>query len=85
MESEKVLLFAGICVLEYMVITRLPIVVRTTTPRFLNFGDACEISVIVQNLTEKPIDVKLAMRSSNARLGSDQQKRFGRIADVPGT
>lgn len=70
---------------EFMVITRLPIVVRTTTPRFLNFGDTCEISVIVQNLTEKAIDVKLAIRSSNARLGNDQQKRFGRIADVPGT
>jgi uncharacterized protein YfaS (alpha-2-macroglobulin family) len=53
---------------ESAVTARLPLMVRPSPPRFLNFGDVFELPVVVQNQTDAPMTVKLAARTANARL-----------------
>ncbi len=48
---------------------RLPLMVRPSPPRFLNFGDAFELPVVVQNQTDEPMTVDVAVRAVNAVLG----------------
>jgi uncharacterized protein YfaS (alpha-2-macroglobulin family) len=47
---------------------RLPLMVRPSAPRFLNFGDRFELPVVLQNQTSDPIDVDVAIRGSNLTL-----------------
>ncbi|GIW73318.1 MAG: hypothetical protein KatS3mg102_2860 [Planctomycetota bacterium] len=47
---------------------RLPLMVRPSLPRFLNYGDRCELPVLVHNQTAEPLAVELAMRASNLAL-----------------
>src|SRR5262249_40889116 len=42
--------------------------VRPSAPRFLNFGDQFELPVVVQNQTDSPMDVDVAVRTANASL-----------------
>ena len=53
---------------ESTITARLPIMVRPSPPRFLNFGDKLELPVVVQNQTDQPVDVDVAMRATNAEL-----------------
>jgi len=53
---------------ESSLTARLPLMVRPSAPRFLNFGDRCELPVVVQNQTDKPMEVEVAVRASNAKL-----------------
>jgi uncharacterized protein YfaS (alpha-2-macroglobulin family) len=53
---------------EANITARLPLMVRPSAPRFLNFGDKCELPVIVQNQTDTPMEVNLAVRASNVEL-----------------
>jgi len=43
---------------------RLPLMVKPSAPRFLNVGDSCELPVVLQNQTDKPLSVELAMRAA---------------------
>jgi uncharacterized protein YfaS (alpha-2-macroglobulin family) len=75
---------------------RLPLMVRPSAPRFLNFGDHFELPVVVQNQTDKPATVDLAVRVSNATIAESPGKRmivpahdrvevrFAAAADKPG-
>lgn len=45
-----------------------PLMVRPSPPRFLNFGDHCEVPVVVQNQTDQPLPVEIACRASNLKL-----------------
>jgi uncharacterized protein YfaS (alpha-2-macroglobulin family) len=47
---------------------RLPLMVRPSAPRFLNFGDRFELPVVVQNQTDYPMEVAVAVRAANAEL-----------------
>ncbi len=47
---------------------RLPLMARPSPPRFLNFGDGCELPVVVQNLDDQPQTVTVAVRATNAGL-----------------
>ncbi len=47
---------------------RLPLMVRPSAPRFLNFGDAFDLPVVLQNQTDQPLDVSVAVRASNLNL-----------------
>ena len=47
---------------------RLPLMVRPSAPRFLNFGDTFELPVVLQNQTDEPMSVDVALESTNARL-----------------
>jgi len=60
---------------ESTITARLPLMVRPSAPRFLNFGDKFELPVIVQNQTDSPMDVDVAVRASNADLTSGGGRR----------
>ncbi len=47
---------------------RQPLMVRPSAPRFLNFGDKFELPVVVQNQTDNPMTVDVAVRATNAEL-----------------
>jgi hypothetical protein len=47
---------------------RLPLMVRPSAPRFLNFGDKAELPVVLQNQTDKALTVNVAARSTNTSL-----------------
>jgi uncharacterized protein YfaS (alpha-2-macroglobulin family) len=64
---------------ESALTARLPLMVRPSPPRFLNFGDAFQLPVVVQNQTDQPMTVRLAVRASNAALTAGA----GREARVP--
>lgn len=49
--------------------------VRLSAPRFMNFGDKIELPVVLQNQTEKPLTVNVAIRSSNAILTSGNGRK----------
>ncbi|MBA3398218.1 MAG: Ig-like domain-containing protein [Deltaproteobacteria bacterium] len=53
---------------ESAITARLPLMVRPSPPRFLNFGDTFRLPVVVQNQTDAPMTVRLAVRTTNAAL-----------------
>ena len=58
---------------------RLPLMVRPSAPRFLNFGDTFELPVVLQNQTDEAMSVDVAIESTNTRLTGDAGLRV----DVP--
>ena len=54
---------------------RLPLMVRPSPPRFLNFGDVFELPVVVQNQTDEPMTVDVAVRVLNAKLTDGDGRR----------
>ncbi|MEA3351831.1 MAG: alpha-2-macroglobulin family protein, partial [Chloroflexota bacterium] len=44
---------------------RLPLMVRPSAPRFLNFGDRIELPVVLQNQTDEPIEANVVVQASN--------------------
>lgn len=53
---------------ESAITAKQPLMVRPSAPRFMNFGDRIELPVVVQNQTDKPMDVNVAVRATNAEL-----------------
>lgn len=51
---------------EADVTARLPLMVRPSAPRFLNFGDRFELPIVVQNQTDAPMTVNVAVKALNA-------------------
>jgi alpha-2-macroglobulin len=49
--------------------------VRASAPRFMNFGDRVELPVVLQNQTDSPLSVDVAMRASNAILTGGNGKK----------
>ena len=47
---------------------RLPLGVRPSAPRFLNFGDAFELPVVLQNQTDAAMDVDVALQAANLAI-----------------
>ncbi|HWP41996.1 MAG TPA: DUF6049 family protein, partial [Blastocatellia bacterium] len=60
---------------ESAITARLPLMVRPSPPRFLNFGDRFELPVVVQNQTDSPMQVDLAVRAANAELTDGSGRR----------
>jgi uncharacterized protein YfaS (alpha-2-macroglobulin family) len=56
-----------------------PLMVRPSAPRFMNFGDKAELPVVLQNQTDKDMTVDVAIRATNANLGTD-----GNFSDTAG-
>ena len=63
------------------VTARLPVMLRPSAPRFLNFGDHAELPLVVQNQTDKAMTVDVAVRADNATV--DGADKAGRRAVVP--
>lgn len=55
---------------ESNITARLPLMVRPSAPRFLNFGDKFELPVVLQNQTDEPMDVMVAIRATNLELAT---------------
>ncbi|MCY7348670.1 MAG: Ig-like domain-containing protein, partial [Pyrinomonadaceae bacterium] len=55
---------------ESNITAKQPLMVRPSAPRFMNFGDKIELPVVVQNQTDKPLTVDVAVRATNATLTS---------------
>ncbi len=68
---------------ESSITARKPLMVRASAPRFLNFGDAFEFPVVVQNQTDAAMSVDIALRASNARLSGMAGSSSGRRVTVP--
>jgi uncharacterized protein YfaS (alpha-2-macroglobulin family) len=64
---------------ESSITARLPLMVRPSAPRFLNFGDKFDLPVVLQNQTDQEMTVEVAARASNAYLTAG----FGRRVKVP--
>jgi uncharacterized protein YfaS (alpha-2-macroglobulin family) len=64
---------------ESAVTARLPLMVRPSPPRFLNFGDTFKLPIVVQNQTDAAMTVRVAVRASNAALTDGA----GREVSVP--
>jgi hypothetical protein len=60
---------------ESAITARQPVMVRPSAPRFLNFGDRFELPVVVQNQTDAPASVDVAVRAANAELPDGQGRR----------
>ncbi|MEM6996408.1 MAG: alpha-2-macroglobulin family protein, partial [Myxococcota bacterium] len=59
---------------ETTVTVRKPIMVRPSLPRFANFGDRFEASVMVDNLTEDPQNILVGTRGLNVELSGSEEK-----------
>ena len=64
---------------ESQLTARLPLMVRPSPPRFLNYGDEMQLRVVVQNPGDQAATVQLASRANNLEL--DQPA--GRAFEVP--
>jgi alpha-2-macroglobulin len=64
---------------ESAITARLPLMVRPSPPRFLNFGDTFQLPIVVQNQTDAAMTVKVAVRTTNATLTDGA----GREVSVP--
>jgi len=53
---------------ESNITARLPLMVRPSAPRFLNFGDKFELPVVLQNQTDNPMTVDVVARATNLEL-----------------
>ncbi len=51
---------------ESTLTARKALMLRPSPPRFLNFGDRAELPLVVQNQTDEPLSVDLALRMANA-------------------
>jgi uncharacterized protein YfaS (alpha-2-macroglobulin family) len=60
---------------EATLVARLPLMVRPSAPRFLNFGDRFDLPVVVQNQTDDEMTVDVAVRARNADLTAGAGRR----------
>jgi uncharacterized protein YfaS (alpha-2-macroglobulin family) len=61
---------------EASLVARLPLMVRPSPPRFLNFGDRFELPVVVQNQTDGELSVDVAVRARGAELPAGAGRRL---------
>jgi uncharacterized protein YfaS (alpha-2-macroglobulin family) len=54
---------------------RLPLMVRPSAPRFLNFGDNFELPLVLQNQTDEDMSVEVVMQTANLELPAGQGQR----------
>ena len=55
---------------------QLPIMIRPSPPRFLNYGDTANFSVILQNQTDLSILLHAGLRATNAKLLASQTNQL---------
>ena len=82
---------------EASITARLPLMVRPSAPRFLNFGDQFELPVVLQNQTGEDLETNVLIQVSNLELDQEQgykvtvpandriEVRFPMSADMAGT
>lgn len=58
---------------------QLPLTLKPSAPRFLNVGDSFELPVVVQNLSEKPVSARIAVRANKVTFTETR----GRLIEIP--
>ncbi|MFZ8310608.1 alpha-2-macroglobulin family protein, partial [Staphylococcus aureus] len=53
------------------------LMVRPSAPRFLNFGDKCELPVVIQNQTDHEMSVDLGLRADNLKFTHQEGETAG--------
>ncbi len=61
---------------ESAITARLPLQVRPSPPRFLNFGDRFELPIVVQNQTDSSVEVDVVVQSANLNLEGSAGRRI---------
>jgi uncharacterized protein YfaS (alpha-2-macroglobulin family) len=61
---------------ESTLTARLPLMVRPSAPRFLSWGDTFELPVVIQNQSDVPLEVDVAVRAGNASLTAGAGRRL---------
>ena len=61
---------------ESAITARLPLQVRPSAPRFLNFGDRFELPIVVQNQTDSSVEVDVVVQASNLNLEGSAGRRI---------
>ncbi|HVE57857.1 MAG TPA: alpha-2-macroglobulin family protein [Pyrinomonadaceae bacterium] len=61
---------------ESAITARQPLMVRPSAPRFMNFGDTAQLPVVLQNQTNDPLTVDVAIRATNAALADGSGRRL---------
>lgn len=51
---------------------QLPVMIRPSPPRFLNYGDTAHFAITLQNQTDQPIDLHAGLKATNAKLLSEE-------------
>ena len=62
-------------VAESAITARLPLQVRPSAPRFLNYGDEFELPIVVQNQTDSAMEVDVVVQTSNLELVGSAGRR----------
>uniref|UniRef100_A0A7S1KRW4 Alpha-2-macroglobulin domain-containing protein n=1 Tax=Percolomonas cosmopolitus TaxID=63605 RepID=A0A7S1KRW4_9EUKA len=66
---------------ETQVVTQLPLSLRPSLPRFMNFGDKnVELAVVLHNQTGEAVNVEVGVRMTNIQLMNDKQ---GYLVSLP--
>ncbi len=60
---------------ESTITAQLPLQVRPSAPRFLNFGDKFELPIVVQNLTDADTEVDVVVQTSNLEIIGSSGRR----------
>lgn len=58
---------------------QLPLTLKPSAPRFLNVGDSFELPVVVQNLSEKAVSARIAVRANKVSFNENT----GRLIEIP--
>ena len=61
---------------ESAITARLPLQVRPSAPRFLNYGDRFELPIVVQNQTGSVMEVDVVVQASNLELAGSAGRRI---------
>ncbi|MDE0606027.1 MAG: hypothetical protein OXH78_02600 [Acidimicrobiaceae bacterium] len=61
---------------ESAITARLPLQVRPSAPRFLNFGDRFDLPIVVQNQTDSPAEVDVVVQTANLNLEGPAGRRI---------
>ena len=70
---------------ESSLTARLPLMVRPSAPRFLNFGDSFELPVVLQNQSDEAMETHAIVRATNAEVmtGSGWEGAVGYAVTIP--
>ena len=70
---------------ESSLTARLPLMVRPSAPRFLNFGDSFELPVVLQNQTDEAMETHAIVRATNAEVmtGTGWEGAVGYAVTIP--
>ena len=60
---------------ESALTARLPLMARPSAPRFLNFGDTFDLPIVLQNQTDSPMTVDVAVRGTNLAFTKTRGQR----------